>query len=92
MPQRFSESFAAEAVAAMNPSRRTDACDIKSGRLQETRAVRFTTPISNTMSSARVCLLVLITAYSQMSPDAINGRFDKVLSKSIMLHYAVPLN
>jgi hypothetical protein len=58
--------------------------------------VRFTTTISNTMSSARVCLLVLILAFltecSQMSPDAINDRFDKVLSKGIILHYTVPLN
>ena len=62
---------------------------------EETRAVRFTTT-SSTMSSARACLLALIlallTACSQMSPDAVNGRFDKVLSKGIMLHYTVPLN
>jgi hypothetical protein len=28
----------------------------------------------------------------QMSPDAVNNRFDKVLGKGIMLHYTVPLN
>ena len=47
-------------------------------------------------SSARACLvaliLALLTACSQMSPDAVNDRFDKVLRKGIMLHYTVPLN
>ncbi len=69
---------------------------MKSGRLRETHAVSFTTTTSSTMSPARACLLALIlallSACSQMSPDALDDRLDKVLRDGVMLHYAVPLN
>jgi hypothetical protein len=58
--------------------------------------VRFTTTTSRMMSSARACLLALILALlaacSQMSPDAVSDRLDKVLRDGVMLHYMVPLN